>query len=999
MYLYLTDREWPLGGSSMRILWQLAKATGAALVLLAGCVLVFRKRGGIVLLHSGVLLMMANELVVYGTHVETMMTIREGETTNWVQDIRSTELAVIDKSDPARDHVVVIPQSILRAGDVVRDERLPFDVRLEEYFVNSDLRDATADDPNPATAGNGLDFVAVAARPGTGVDAGEVDFSAAYVTLLEKGTDKELGTFLTAVLFNELAAGAIPPERIRVNGKKYELSLRFQRHYKPYSLNLIDVRKDDYPGTNTPRNYSSDVRLVDESAGVDRKVKIWMNNPHRYGGDTFYQSKWQSDAKGEQTVLSVVSNTAWMIPYVACMIVVVGMLAQFLITLGRFISRRSQVPMATAVVESNGKHKGRVAAAQPGRAQGWLPRYFPLLVVLVLGGWALSKTRTPSAGSGEMDLYAAGKLPIMYQGRAKPLDTLARQTMCVMSNRQTSRLEVPEDEVTLSMELFGDGKSRPVPAIKWLFDVISHDPEAGQFGPADRHWIIRIDNTDVLNTLGLEPRKGFRYSILEILPKYDEFRDEAKKAFAIDENSRSTYEKKLLQVESRITAYTRLKVAFLPLRRENFPTLEEFRQNQRMAIAQLEEIRKMHAQIEEDEPPMAVPAPESNLGWVPLSIAKNAEYMMRLVPDHKPSEVVAHWDAILSAYRNGNAMGFNRAVDRYQAYLDQNGPDSLQSAAPKLEAFFNNAEPFYYAAVLYLFAFVLSALAWLGWSGPLNRAAFWLLVCTFGYHTLALILRMYISGRPPVTNLYSSAVFIGWGCVLVGLILERVYRVGLGNTVAAVAGAKSLIIAHLLMTQAPADRGDTMAVLQAVLDTQFWLATHVVCVTMGYATTILAGWFGLVYVIRGLITRDLTPDLAKDLTRMTYGTICFALLFSFFGTVLGGLWADDSWGRFWGWDPKENGALIIVLWNALVLHARWGGMVKERGLAVLAIGGNIVTAWSWFGVNELRVGLHSYGFTEGALLVLGLFVGSQFLAIAAGMLPKNLWANSASAAV
>jgi ABC-type transport system involved in cytochrome c biogenesis permease subunit len=256
---------------------------------------------------------------------------------------------------------------------------------------------------------------------------------------------------------------------------------------------------------------------------------------------------------------------------------------------------------------------------------------------------------------------------------------------------------------------------------------------------------------------------------------------------------------------------------------------------------------------------------------------------------------------------------------------------------------------------------------------------------------------MYISGRPPVTNLYSSAVFIGWGCVLVGLILERVYRVGLGNTVAAVAGAKSLIIAHLLMTQAPADRGDTMAVLQAVLDTQFWLATHVVCVTMGYATTILAGWFGLVYVIRGLITRDLTPELSKDLARMTYGTICFAMLFSFFGTVLGGLWADDSWGRFWGWDPKENGALIIVLWNALVLHARWGGMVKERGLAVLAIGGNIVTAWSWFGTNELRVGLHSYGFTEGALLVLGLFVGSQLLAIAAGMLPKSLWANSASA--
>ena len=103
---------------------------------------------------------------------------------------------------------------------------------------------------------------------------------------------------------------------------------------------------------------------------------------------------------------------------------------------------------------------------------------------------------------------------------------------------------------------------------------------------------------------------------------------------------------------------------------------------------------------------------------------------------------------------------------------------------------------------------------------------------------------------------------------------------------------------------------------------------------------------------------------------MVYGIICFATLFSFVGTILGGIWADQSWGRFWGWDPKENGALLIVLWNAVILHARWGGMIRERGLAILAAGGNIVTCWSWFGVNELGVGLHSYGFTEGVLSTL-----------------------------
>ena len=117
----------------------------------------------------------------------------------------------------------------------------------------------------------------------------------------------------------------------------------------------------------------------------------------------------------------------------------------------------------------------------------------------------------------------------------------------------------------------------------------------------------------------------------------------------------------------------------------------------------------------------------------------------------------------------------------------------------------------------------------------------------------------------------------------------------------------------------------------------------------------------------------------------------FATLFSFVGTVLGGIWADQSWGRFWGWDPKENGALIIVLWNALILHARWGGMVRERGLMNLAIVGNIVTSWSWFGVNMLGIGLHSYGFMDAAFKWLMLFVGSQLLLIALGLLPRHFW--------
>ena len=131
----------------------------------------------------------------------------------------------------------------------------------------------------------------------------------------------------------------------------------------------------------------------------------------------------------------------------------------------------------------------------------------------------------------------------------------------------------------------------------------------------------------------------------------------------------------------------------------------------------------------------------------------------------------------------------------------------------------------------------------------------------------------------------------------------------------------------------------------------------------------------------------------STLGKMVYGVLCFAIFFSLVGTVLGGLWADDSWGRFWGWDPKENGAMLIVLWNAVILHARWDKMIRDYGTAVLAMVGNVVTAWSWFGVNELGAGLHSYGFTSGRLLALIVFVAIQMIIVVAatflGMAQRN----------
>jgi ABC-type transport system involved in cytochrome c biogenesis permease subunit len=228
------------------------------------------------------------------------------------------------------------------------------------------------------------------------------------------------------------------------------------------------------------------------------------------------------------------------------------------------------------------------------------------------------------------------------------------------------------------------------------------------------------------------------------------------------------------------------------------------------------------------------------------------------------------------------------------------------------------------------------------------------------------------------------------------LILEPIYRVGIGSAVAGLAGFVTLLIAHNL-----ALGGDTMEMMRAVLDTNFWLATHVVVITLGYSAMFMAGTLAMVFIGLGVFTSVLGKPLAgqsggqmlmgRALTNMVYAIICFATLFSFTGTVLGGIWADQSWGRFWGWDPKENGALLIVLWCAIILHARWGGWVKERGLMNLAIFGNVITAWSWFGVNMLGIGLHSYGFMDSAFWWLMLFAATQVGAIALGCLPLSAW--------
>jgi ABC-type transport system involved in cytochrome c biogenesis permease subunit len=346
---------------------------------------------------------------------------------------------------------------------------------------------------------------------------------------------------------------------------------------------------------------------------------------------------------------------------------------------------------------------------------------------------------------------------------------------------------------------------------------------------------------------------------------------------------------------------------------------------------------------------------------------------------------------LAGAWRQHMPKEFNEIIALYRDQLATRFAPQL--AKCHVETTFNSSQPFYTATWLYVLAFLLAVVSWLKWPDALGRSAFWLVVLAFALTTVGIGTRMWLEARPPVTNLYSSALFVGWVAVALCLVLESIYKNAVGSVTAGLVGLGTLIIAHHL-----ALGGDTMEMMRAVLDSNFWLATHVVTVTVGYGATYLAGFLALIYIFRGVFTKSLDRATADSLDRMVYGIVCFATLFSFVGTVLGGIWADQSWGRFWGWDPKENGALIIVLWNALILHARWGEMVGQRGLMCLTVFGNIVTSWSWFGVNMLGVGLHSYGFMDQAFWWLLAFVLSQVVIILIASLPLSKWRSFAGKA-
>ena len=662
--------------------------------------------------------------------------------------------------------------------------------------------------------------------------------------------------------------------------------------------------------------------------------------------------------------------------------------------------------------------------------------FLPWLAFIFGLAFILSGLRPPSHPS-EFDLDGFGHLPVLVNGRIKPLDTVARTSLLILQDRQTVYLE--------------DGTRRS--PNQWLLDAMFR-PER-----ADTYRTFKIDNQElltlvgkteesikiqypdtarrVLAILGFVPSTYRRFTYAEISPFLVELERQAQLAEAAEAQTRNSFQKSVLALYANLITYQQLKYSFVLPDSKDF--LAQLRAFQAALPKGIQAVRAKQAGQSHDEAMaqkmvdavhdfetmirfgsmLAVPPAEGagltewrKVGQALLDTFKNGEL----------NPVAQSYAVMANAWRTDNPTEFNQAVARLRDYFLGAVGDRLTKI--HAETRFNQAEPFYKAMILYAVIFLIGIASWVRWSPLVRRIAFFLLLAAFLTTTGGILTRMLLEGRPPVTNLYSSALFVGWAAVGLCLILDAVYKNAVGIVAGGAIGFCTLLIAHHLSLG-----GDTLEMMRAVLDNNFWLGTHVVVITMGYASTFLAGFLAIIYILMGVFTKWISASFDRRSTavstatpgagpvvmhftrepeksqqskvsetngqaiqRMVYGIVCIATQFSLIGTILGGIWADQSWGRFWGWDPKENGALIIVIWNALILHARWGGWVKARGLMCLAVFGNIVTSWSWFGTNMLGIGLHSYGFMDQAFIWLLIFVGSQLSLVLLGSLtPLESW--------
>ncbi len=608
-------------------------------------------------------------------------------------------------------------------------------------------------------------------------------------------------------------------------------------------------------------------------------------------------------------------------------------------------------------------------------------------------------------------LDAFGELPMQHGGRIKPLSTFAHYKLVRLSGKSKLKLQLPDGQHTGEEKLDGMG---------FLMDCLLFPKQA-------RHYdCILVEDWALLDDLGgkrLERKKRRDvYSLSELEPIRIKLMTDAS---SLDQRIQTLgykptpFEQSKLQLASKMIELSAL-LDGLEFARSDLrvpPVLNSYFPEARPGLAWVlediyafteDDLDRLQTDPVADEPlrdflnefgirsqytsrelalfPSLETDVEASPDWmdpqqaitqvVQVQVRDDAETYL---PALQALETIAHSRMDQPKLREAAGAFGKVVVPRAEA--------RGEGTRIEMERTFNRLNLFTYANILFILGFILAAASWGASSRKLGVASWVAVLGGVLCVGTGIGFRCVINQRPPVTTLYETSLFICFFAVSILLVIERFDKRRLALGAAALGGITLMFLSFSLERRAAVSSGDTMVSLVAVLDTNFYLWIHVTTVTLGYAAGLAAWLVGVIWLIGhmcGAWKRD--PALGKSWSGFLYGTICFGLLFSIFGTLMGGVWANDSWGRFWGWDPKENGALMICLWELMIVHSRLGGLVRQVGTAVLAVVGGCVVAFSWFHVNELGVGLHSYGSISAVKTALYYAYGlnASFLLIVGG---------------
>jgi len=598
-------------------------------------------------------------------------------------------------------------------------------------------------------------------------------------------------------------------------------------------------------------------------------------------------------------------------------------------------------------------------------------------------------------------LDAAGEIPVQHMGRIKPLSTVASFSLLKINGKRKYTIPVESELPTAGEKLDPTG---------WLLDVLLFPEQAAKYE------VFLVEESAVLEGVGLhfeDRKRRDRYSYDQLTPARQKILMAARAAHTKEERSRSPIDRQSLDLHQRMTEFESMAATMDYAR---IPLPAELPEGLTTALGDALDVKRQRVtatafmvkreallaaiallDVGDATQQAGLRAFESAMAQGLDVVARHTEGTLAFVAPEVPHTKGGaagreEWDtpgdvlagatsdeeprlrqvALLDTLAAGVRERHDPAQVAARLSATRDGAVALAEARGdyrkiQMERTYYRINFFYNALAVFIFAFILAAFGWvapgIGW---LRRAVTWTTALGCLLVVAGVTMRCILRERPPVVSLYDTILFITGTGVLTALVLGRVMRLSLAPTLGAFLGATGMFMANRYELREAATSGDTMATVQAVLDTNFWLATHVTTVTLGYSAGLLACLLAHVWLgARFTGFRSGDTRWHRQLGRAVYGIVAFGLLFSVVGTILGGIWANDSWGRFWGWDPKENGALMICLFELTIVHARLGGYIKDFGVSVAAVLLGPVVAFSWWHVNLLGVGLHSYGFTAG----------------------------------